>query len=124
MDVHIRIAVRVRDFLIVDFAEPIVSGDGAGVGENETTDGIGDGRVLLDAPVGDFEVAVDDVLEVEGSSLHLTEGRVTMSIVHVGAGDFDIASLDEDDFDGVLDILNGNGVVLDLLVEVRGDTEG
>ena len=65
MDVDVGVAVSIGDFLVVDFGEPIVGGDGAGVGENQTADGISDGGVLFDTPVSDAEIGIDDILEVD-----------------------------------------------------------
>ena len=36
-------AVSVRNFVVVNFTEPVVGGDGAGVGEDQAAHGIGDG---------------------------------------------------------------------------------
>ena len=57
-------AMGLGNLLIIDLRKPIVCGDGAGVGQDESTHGIGDRGILLDAPVVDLEVVVHQILVV------------------------------------------------------------
>ena len=52
MQMQIGVAVRVGDFFIVDFTEPVVCGYCPGIGQNQSAHGIGDGRVFFYPPVG------------------------------------------------------------------------
>ena len=124
MDMDVGVAVGVCDFLIIDFGKPIVRGDGAGIGENEAADGIGDGGILFDAPVSDAEIAVDDVFEVDVGVLDGTDLSAFVAIIHIGFGDIDVSGLDQNDFDGVLDVLDGDGLVFDFVIENAGDAQG
>ena len=123
VDMDIGVAVSIGDFPVVDFGEPIVSGDGTGVGKDKATDGIGDGGILLNTPVGDAKVAVDDVLEVKVGVLDLAELGSLVAVIHIGFRDIDVSSLNQDDFDGILDLFDRDGVIFDLLVENGSDTQ-
>ena len=120
VDVNVRVAVGVGDFFVIDFAEPVVRGNSAGVRKDKAADGIGDGRIFLHTPVGNAEVIVDDVLEVEARRFDLAERRVLVAVFHVGFRNVDIVRLDEGDFDGVLNVLDGHLFILNLVVENRG----
>ena len=65
------IAVGVGHLLVVDLAEPVVGGDGAGVGQDEPAHRVGDGGVLLHPPVVDLEVVVHQLPVVEQVELTL-----------------------------------------------------
>ena len=114
------VAVRVADFFVVNFRQPVVGGDSAGVAENKTADGVGNGGVFFDAPVVDFEVVVDGVLVVEHRGTDVPQFFVLFSVKDVRLGNFDVTCLNEHDFDGVLNVLDGNDVALELAVEVSG----
>ena len=65
VEVQFAVAVSIGDLLVINLAQPVVCGDSAGVGEDKTADGIGDGAVFLNAPVLDLEVLVNGVLIVK-----------------------------------------------------------
>ena len=57
--------MRLRDLRVVNFAQPVVCRDGAGVGQNQTADRIGDRGVFLHAPVVDPQIVVYQLLVIE-----------------------------------------------------------
>ena len=46
-----------------------------------------------------------------------------LTVVHVAVSDIDIASLDQNDFNAVLDVFDVHDAIIDLLIELRCDTE-
>ena len=65
VQMQVAVAVGVADLLVVDLAEPVVCGDGAGVRKDKAADRISDGRVFLDAPVKNVYIAVDGLFIVK-----------------------------------------------------------
>ena len=124
VQVQVAVAVRVGDLLIVDLAEPVVGGDGAGVGEDEAADGIGDGGILLHAPVLDVEVLVHGLFIVEVGGLGVAQLLALLAVKDIGLGDGLIPAAGEHGLHAVLNILNGDLAVLYLRQEVRRDLEG
>ena len=108
MQVDIAVAVRVSDLLIVYFAEPVVRGDGAGVREDKSADGIGDGGVFFDAPVLDVEVLVDSLLIIEVRGLGVAQLLALLAVEDVGLCDRPVAAAGEPRLDAVLNILDGD----------------
>ena len=123
MQVNIAVAVRVSDLLIVYFAEPVVRGDGAGVREDKSADGIGDGGVFFDAPVLDVEVLVDSLLIIEVRGLGVAQLLALLAVEDVGLCDRLVAAAGEHRLDAVLNILDGDLAVLYLRQEVCRDLQ-
>lgn len=73
MQMQIGVAVRVGDFFIVDFTEPVVCGDGSGIGKNQAAHRIGHGRVFFYSPVGYLQIAIHKPLIVQYGGTHITE---------------------------------------------------
>ena len=65
VQMQICVPVRLRDLRVVNFAQPVVCCDRAGVGQNQTADRIGDRGVFLHAPVVDPEIVVHQLLVIE-----------------------------------------------------------
>ena len=120
---YVAVAVRVGDFLIVDLAEPVVGGDSAGVGENESADGVGDGGVLLDAPVLNVEVLVYGLLVIQVRGFRVAQLLALLAVEYVGLGNGLIAASGEHGLDAVLNILDGDHAVLYLRQEVCRDLQ-
>ena len=114
-------AVRLGDLVVVDLGEPVVGGDGAGVGEDEAAHGVGDGGVLLDAPVVDLEVVVDDVLVVEQGGVDVADLLTLLAVEDVGFGNRLVSAAGQHGFGAVLDVFHRNKAVADLRQEVRRD---
>ena len=116
-------AVGFGDLVVVDLGEPVVGGDGTGVGEDQTADGIGDGGVLLHAPVGVLDVLIHGLLIVKDGGAHVTHLFVLAAVEDVCLGNVGITGLNKHGLDAVLDILNGNEGILDLGFKVGGDLQ-
>ena len=117
---YVRPAVRVGYLLVVNFAEPVVGGYRAGVGEDESAHRISDGAVLLHAPVVDLEVVVDDLFVVEERAFDVTRFFALLSVENVRLGDVGVTRLYEHRLDAVLNVLDGYFLVLDFGAEIRG----
>ena len=124
VQMQIAVAVGVGDLLVVHLAQPVVRGDRAGVGKNETADGVGDGGVFLHAPVVDLEIVIDGFLVVEHRVAHGAEIFVLLAVENIRLGDVFVAAAGEDALDAVLNILNVDELVLDLRLEIRRDHNG
>ena len=121
MKVKIAVAVCLSDLLVIDFRKPVVGGDSAAIAEDQTTDRIGDGGVFLDAPVGDIEIAVDRVFEIQISGFHIAPFFRLFAVENIGFGHFTVAGLAEHCFHAVLDILHSDQLVLDLRLKISSD---
>ena len=124
VEMNVAAAMGIGHFLVIDFAEPVVGGDGAGVGKDQPADRIGDGGVFLDTPVFDIDVAVDEIFIVENRRGDIAHGLVVFAIENVGLGDICVAALAENALDAVLNVFNLNQVVLDLWLEVGCHAQG
>ena len=123
VQVEVGVLVGVGDLVVVYLGEPVVGGDGAGVREDEAADGVVHRAVLLDAPVGGVEVGVHDVLVVEVGGAHVAQLLALTAVEYVGLGDMLIAPAGEHGLDAVLDVLDGDGAVFDLALEIGRDLE-
>ena len=65
VQVQLCIPVRLRDLRVVNFAQPVICCDRAGVGQDQAADGIRDRGILLHAPVVDPEIVVHQLLVIE-----------------------------------------------------------
>ncbi len=119
----VAVAVGVRDLLVIDLAEPVVGGDGAGVGQDQSADGIGDGGVFLHAPVLDVQVLVDGILIVKVGGFHVAQFLALLAVEDVGLGHILVSAAGEDGLHAVLDVLDSDLAVTDLRQEVRRDLQ-
>lgn len=117
VNVNLRFAVRLCDFFVIDFAQPIVCRHCARVGKDKTADGVRHGGVFLHTPVVDFEIVVDGVLVVEHRGVHLAKFFVLFSVKNVCLRHFYVARLNENHFHCVLNVFNAHAVVFHLVIE-------
>jgi len=120
MQMDVRVAVGVRDLLVIDLAEPVVGRDGAGIGQDQPAHGVGDRAVLLDPPVRHVDVAVDDVAVVQIGGLHQAQFFPLLAVEDVGLGHVGIPGPGQHAFDAVLNVFDGDQAVLDLCLKVGG----
>ena len=116
---NVCVSVRVCDFVVIDFGEPVIRGNCAGVGKNQSPDGIGDGGIFLDAPVCGFDVFIDELLVVEHCGFHVAQLFALSAVKDISLCNVRIICLDEDGLDAVLNILDGNQSVFDFRLEIR-----
>ncbi len=114
-----RTAVRPGDFIVIDLAQPVVGRDGAGVGQNQSAHGVGDCRILLDAPVIDLQIVVDDFLVVQERGIDIAHLLALSAVQDICLGDIRITGLGEYLLHTVLDVLNRDLLVDDLALEIR-----
>ena len=65
------ILVRLPDLIVIDFREPVIRRNRAGVAQDQTADRICHRRVFLDSPVRHFDIAVHDLFIVEKSRIQI-----------------------------------------------------
>ena len=118
MDMHITVFMGICDLIVINFAQPIVCGDCAGVGKNQTADRIGDGRVFLDAPILHLDIAVNQLFIVQNGGFHVTELLALTTIENVGLCHIVIACTAQNRFHTVLNILHGDLSVFHLCLKV------
>ena len=124
VEVDLRVAVGVGNLLVVDLGEPVVGGDGPGVGENEAAHRVGDGGVLLHPPVVDLQVVVHQLLVVEQGGVDVSHLLPLFAVEDVGLGHVGVARLRQDLLHAVLDVLHGDAAVPDLGLKVCGHPQG
>ena len=124
MQVQVAVFVGLGDLLVIDFAEPVVGGDGAGVGQDQSAHRVGDGGVFLHPPVADLQVVVHQVLVVQHGGFEVAHLLTLLAVEDVGLGHVRVAGLGEDVLHAVLDILHGDLPVVDLVLIVCGDLQG
>ncbi len=119
MDMDVGVAVRIADLLVIDFRQPVVRGNRAGVRQDQSADRIRDGRVLFDTPVRDLQIVVDDLLIVHECRGKITETLTLLTIKDVSLRHIVITGFDKHGFDRVLDLLDLDLSVLYLAFKVR-----
>ena len=124
VQVQVGVAVRLGHLGVIDLAEPVVGGDSAGVGQDQTAHGIGNGGVLLHPPVVDLQIVVYQILVVQQSAAHVADLLPLLAVQDIGLGHVGVARLAQHLFHTVLNILNGHQLVLDLRLELRRDPQG
>ena len=98
--------MSVCDLFVVDLRQPVVSCDGAGVGEDQAAYGICDCGILFYTPVLNLYVAVYEVLIVEESGVHVTDLLTLSTVKDVSLCHVIVTHLLERDFHAVLDRLD------------------
>ena len=121
MDVNIAVAVCFCDLFIIHFAQPVVRGNGAGVGQDQSADGIGHGGVLLHTPVQLAQIAVDRVSIIQIGGFCIAQLFTVFTIEDIGLGYSFVTGAGQNGFHAVLHIFHCNFIVFDLILEVRSD---
>ena len=124
MNMDIRVAVGIGDFLVIDFAQPVVGCDRTAVGQDQAAHRIGNGGVFLDPPVQRFQVAVNELLVVQCRCRNITDIFPLLAVQNVSLGHIRIAGVAEHLFHGVLNVFNGDPAVLDFRLEITRDLQG
>ena len=112
MQMQIGVAVRVGDFFIVDFTEPVVCGYCPGIGQNQSAHGIGDGRVFFYPPVGYLQIAVHKPLVVQYCGAHITELFAVFAVKNICLGNLVVAGSLQRFFHTVLYGFDINRIIL------------
>ncbi|MPM63455.1 hypothetical protein SDC9_110335 [bioreactor metagenome] len=121
--VEIAALVGLGNLRIVNLAEPVVGGDGAGVGENQSAHGGGDGGVLLDPPVVDVEVVVYQLFVIQHGGAKIADLLPLLAVENVRFGHVAVTCLDENVFNAVLNLLHGDRAIFNLVLIVGGDLQ-
>ena len=124
MEMDVAALVGIGNLRIIDLAEPVVGGDGTGVGEDQSAHGIGDRGVLLHPPVVDVQVVVHQLLVVQHGGVQVADLLPLLAVEDIGFGHIGVAGLGEDLLHAVLDVLHGDLAVGDLLLIIRRYLQG
>jgi len=124
MNMNIRVAVRVCDFLVIDFTQPVVGGDCAGVGKNQTADRIGNGGILLDPPVQRLQITVNQLFIVQGCRGNVADILPLFPVKDICFRDIRITGIGKHALHTVLNILNPDFLIPDLVIKITGDLQG
>ena len=114
MQMQIGVAVRVGNLLVVDLAEPVVSGDGSGIGKNQAAHRIGHGRVFFYSPVGYLQIAIHKPLIVQYGGTHITELFTVFAVQDICLGNLVVPGSLQCFFHTVLNGFNIDRVILHL----------
>ena len=106
VQVQLRAAVRLRDLRVVNFAQPVIRRDRAGVGQDQAADGIRDRGILLHAPVVDPEIIVYQLLIIEQGASDVAQLFPLLAVENVGLCHIRIARFAQNALDAVLNIFD------------------
>jgi hypothetical protein len=106
MDMERSALVRFGDFLGIDVLEPVVSGQGPRVMEDKPAEREVDVRVFLDAPIRLAQISVHRFVDVEHELFGVADRLVSRAVEDVRLRDADLAFLNKDGFDDVLNLLD------------------
>ena len=123
MNMDVRIPVGFCDFLIVYFRKPVIGCYSAGVAQDKTSYGIGDGGVFFHTPVFYLYIAVNHILVIQDGGFQVTDLLTLLTVKDICLCHFRISSLLQYLLHAVLDILHMNGAVLHLILKICGDTQ-
>ena len=124
VQVDVGVAVRRGHLVVVDFRQPVVRRDGAGVRQDEAADGIRDRGVLLHTPVFNLHVLVHQVLVVEQRRIGVAHLLALAAVQDVGLRHVGVPGSGEHFLHAVLDVLDVDDAALDLWLEMRGHVQG
>ena len=111
-------AMGIGNFIVINFGQPVIRGDGAGVGEDKAADRIGNGGIFLNAPVVKVYIIVNSCFIVKQSRVQIAKLLPLAAVEDISLGDIAVASLDQHRFNAVLDILDGNAVIFNFRLKI------
>ena len=120
---NIGVTVCICNLFIIDFREPVVGCNCTGVGKNKSTNGISNCGILLNTPVFNFNVGVDNILVVKDSGFHLTHFLSLLTIENICFGNVCVTGLLENLLNAVLNLFYMDSVVLNFFLKIRGNTK-
>ena len=106
VQVQLCIPMRLCDLRIVNFAQPVIRRDRAGVGQNQAANRIGDCGVFLHAPVVDPEIIVHQLLIIEQCASDVAQLFPLLAVENVGLCHIRIARFAQNALDAVLNIFD------------------
>ena len=106
VQVQLCIPMRLCDLRVVNFAQPVIRRDRAGVGQDQAADGIRDRGILLHAPVVDPEIIVHQLLIIEQGASDVAQLFPLLAVENVGLCHIRIARFAQNALDAVLNIFD------------------
>ena len=123
VDMHGGAFVGVGHFLVINFIQPVVGGNGSAVGQDQAPYRIGDGGIFLYPPVVDMEVVVHQILVVQQGGIHVPDLLPLFPVQDIGLCHIGIAGIGQYLFHTVLDAFHADQIVFDLGIEVGSDLQ-
>ena len=123
VQVQLCIPMRLCDLRVVNFAQPVIRCDRAGVGQDQAADGIRDRGILLHAPVVDPEIIVYQLLIIEQGASDVAQLFPLLTVENVGLCHIRIARFAQNALDAVLNIFDRDQLIPDLRLKLRRDTQ-
>ena len=96
----------------------VIDGECAGVRKDQAADGVCNGGVFLNTPVVDLQVIVHQILVVQQSSVDIADLLSLLTVQNVGLGNVGVAGVGQNLLHAVLNVFNGNDIVLDLGLKI------
>ena len=106
VQVQLCIPMRLCDLRVINFAQPVIRRDRAGVGQDQAADGIRDCGILLHAPVIDPEIIVHQLLIIEQGASDVAQLFPLLAVENVGLCHIRIARFAQNALDAVLNIFD------------------
>ena len=106
VQVQLCIPMRLCDLRVINFAQPVIRRDRAGVGQDQAADGIRDRGILLHAPVVDPEIIVHQLLIIEQGASDVAQLFPLLAVENVGLCHIRIARFAQNALDAVLNIFD------------------
>ena len=100
------IPMRLCDLRVINFAQPVIRRDRAGVGQDQAADGIRDRGILLHTPVVDPEIIVHQLLIIEQGASDVAQLFPLLAVENVGLCHIRIARFAQNALDAVLNIFD------------------
>ena len=117
-------AVRLRDLVVIDFAQPVVGCDGAGIGQDQSAHGIGHRGIFLYTPVVDAQIVIHQVFIVQEGGIDITDFLALFPVQNIGLGHVSVSRFGKYLFHAVLDAFNGDFPIGDQRFVFRRDPQG
>ena len=106
MNMNICISVRFCNLFVVNFRQPVVCCNSTGIAQDQTTDRISDGRILLNTPVLYFYITVHYIFVIQNGRLHGTHLFTLLAIKNIRLSYLLITCLSQHTLHTVLYIFN------------------
>ena len=119
MQMNLRIFMRLCNFIIVQLTQPVVGGNGTGVGKNQSAHRIGHRGVFFYTPVADMQIVVDNILVIQKSVLQIAQFLSLFAIQNIRLGNIIITRFDQNGFYTVLNGFYRNLFIFDFAFKIR-----
>ena len=118
MDMDITVSVGIGDLFVIYFTQPVIGGDGTGIGKDQTAYGIGNGRVFLYTPVDGIDIGIYQILVVQHGGSDVSGFFSLLSVKNISLGNIGEVGIGQCLLDRVLDLFDRDLAVYDFGIKV------